>query len=113
MAAECVILRTCPESRLEPAVLGAAYCPVMLNDFVGERPGFPAFHPRRQDCNVIDTAVPYRHVSANVFETLPPEQLAATRYVFNTHESIIVSRPGGFLERSSNQSQLAVRDQLT
>src|SRR5712691_5579130 len=73
MAPESVVLIVVPESRLESTVLGSPYFPMVLNHLLRERPGFPTLHPRGEYSNMIDAAILYGHVPANVFKALPPE----------------------------------------
>src|ERR1700674_2837372 len=73
MASESVILSACPESRLESTVLGGPDFPMVLDYFLRKGPGFPTLHPGGENCNMIDAAILYGHVSANVFEAFPSE----------------------------------------
>src|SRR5216683_8397024 len=93
MAPESVVLSAGPKSRLESTVLGGPYFPMVLNYLLRERPGFPTLHPRGEYRNMIDAAILYGHVPANVFKALPPEQLTAARHMLNTDEAIVVGGP--------------------
>src|SRR5262245_30116514 len=69
---------------------------------LGKRARLPTSHPRGDYRDVIDSSQLHRHVSADVLETLSPEQLAGPRDVLDAHESIVIRRlvPEGGADKS-------------
>src|SRR6516164_70824 len=70
--------------------VGGAHGPVVLTDLFGERPGLPAFHPRRGDSKPVDPSSPDRNITSNVIKALLPEQLTCARHMLDVAISVVV-----------------------
>lgn len=83
---------------------------VVANPF-DERPGLPAFHSRRGNCDPIDTATFHLGITANLFKTLAPKELARARDMVDAGESEVV-RCCALDEWSSRYSESRISSQL-
>jgi hypothetical protein len=54
----------------------------------------------------------HRDVATNLLKTLPPEDLACTGDVFDTHKTIVVGATSSILKRRSHESQNMILGKL-
>jgi hypothetical protein len=104
MSAERIVQFADLEFHFQRAVFGCSHGPMVLTEFFGESPGLPAFHPRRNDRDVINASTFDRHVAADFLEALSAKKLTRSRDVLDADESVIVTRIPLF-ERGPNQTQ--------
>src|ERR1700722_15979046 len=83
----------------------------MLARLFEKRSRFPSLHARRDDGNWCAPAGLYGFVSADLFITLFPEQLASPRNMFGAGEAVIVL-PRPFAKRRSGDAQPRVLREL-
>src|SRR2546425_4459593 len=108
MVSNRVILSAIPKLCPQQAVLGCSHLPMVERNLIRKCPCLPTFHPRGDDCNMIDTTAFHRHISADLLKTPTPKNLAGSGHVLNIDEAIVVNRIRPFLERSPNQSQARI-----
>src|SRR6266850_8580108 len=79
--------------------------------FFSEGAGLPAFHTRCQNSDQINPAAFNGRITADGFETFPPEELASARDMLDADKPEIITYVP-FLERSPHQTQSRVLREL-
>ena len=103
MTSKSVVLDSTSEPRHQQTVLGRSYAPMVNANLARKGPCLPALHPCSNDRNMIHAPALNRHIAADLFETLAPEQLAETGNMLDADEAVVVGLNRAVLEWCSHQ----------
>src|SRR5690606_20779487 len=90
MAAQKVVLFPVFEPGDKLIAAGSADFSMMIKHPIRERARIPAFQARRRHRHPVDPASLDGHISANIFETGFPEELAAAIDMVDIHITVVI-----------------------
>src|SRR5580704_12148800 len=112
MTAEIIILLAIREECRQLIALGRAQVPVVEEGLFPERSRAPPLHTCRSDSNPINATGFVGYESADLFETLPPKHLAATRNMGLALEALSGRAIPFFFEYGSRHTKRTILSEL-
>src|SRR5213594_1867254 len=85
---EVVVFFPIGKKRPQSPLPSRAQRSVMMISFFGERSNFPSLHPRRHDCDPVNSSSPIGHITTNVLKTSVSKKLTWSGHVIFPFEAI-------------------------